>query len=272
MSAPIFDSRRDRARGWSLLLVILAGCTAYQPTLELWPASDASASTVSPSRSGMDAGSGSGASSGASSGSGFDIGGSRAGGTGSGAGSGSGSGGGSGSIDVEAGTPEAAGGGGSGAMSPPDASLGSSSGCTLSVTVRTLTDNGGYSPRNVGAIWIAQGSGTFVKTLARWAQSRVGELTLWNSATAAANLRRNVVDAVTSATLSSHQTHNVSWNCTDTNHAVVPDGAYRVYFEMTDDNQSGPNMFVPFTKGPNAATVSPPDATYFKGISLVFKP
>ncbi len=216
--------------------------------------------------------------SGASSGSGFDMGGSGAGGTGSGAGSGSGSGsgsGGSGSIDVEAGTPEAAatsGGGGSGAVSLPDASFGSSSGCTLSVSVRTVTDNGGYSPRNVGAIWIAQGSGTFVKTLARWAQSRIGELTLWNSATAAANLRRNVVDAVTSATLSSHQTHNVSWNCTDTNHAVVPDGAYRVYFEMTDDNQSGPNMFVPFTKGPTAATVSPPDATYFKGISLVFKP
>jgi hypothetical protein len=69
-----------------------------------------------------------------------------------------------------------------------------------------------------------------------------------------------------------HRTHNVTWNCTDVTANVVPDGAYRAYFEMTDRNASGPNMFVDFTKGPKAVSVSPPDQAYFKGINLMFTP
>jgi hypothetical protein len=138
--------------------------------------------------------------------------------------------------------------------------------------VTTVTDNGNYSPRNIGAIWVARSSGTFVKSLAVWARSRINHLTLWNSATRAAGLGGNTVDAITSATLSSHQTHNVTWNCADTKEVAVPDGAYRVYFEMTDDNVTGPNMYVDFAKGPSPLTVSPPDAQYFKGIKLVFTP
>jgi hypothetical protein len=160
--------------------------------------------------------------------------------------------------------------------SGPDASAregaASGGGCSLSVTVTTVTDNGNYSPRNIGAIWIANGSGAFVKTLAAWAGQRISHLTMWGSVTAAAGMSRNTVDAVTGATLSSHRTHNVSWNCTDTNESVVPDGPYRVYFEMTDRNASGPNSFVAFTKAPMSQTLMPPDATYFKQISVVFSP
>jgi hypothetical protein len=136
----------------------------------------------------------------------------------------------------------------------------------------TVTDNGTFSPNNVGAIWIAQQSGTFVKTLAVWAATRMSRLTMWNSVTSQAGLNRNTVDAVTGATLPSHETHMVSWNCTDTNEATVPDGAYRVYFEMADSNSSGPNTYVDFTKGPTGQTLTPPDATYFIGINLVFVP
>jgi hypothetical protein len=145
-------------------------------------------------------------------------------------------------------------------------------GCSLSVTVTTVTDNGSFSPRNIGAIWIATGTGVFVKTLALWAANRTSHLTLWGSMTAAANLPRNAVDAITSATLSMHETHQVSWNCTNTSEKVVADGPYRVYFEMTDKNASGPNDFVAFTKGPAPESLMPPDAPYFKGISVVFVP
>jgi hypothetical protein len=149
---------------------------------------------------------------------------------------------------------------------------GSSGMCSLSVSVLTVTDNGSYSPRNVGAIWITKSDDTFVKTLAVWARTRISRLTLWNSSTSSANLDGNTVDAITGATLSSHQTHNVTWNCTDTNRKPVPDGAYRVYFEMTDKNSSGPHYSVDFMKGPAPFMTSPPDQSNFKNIKLVFTP
>jgi len=52
----------------------------------------------------------------------------------------------------------------------------------------------------------------------------------------------------------------------------VPDGAYRVYFEMTDRNGAGPNTFVSFTKGPMPFNLSPPDQNNFKNMSLVYAP
>ena len=144
--------------------------------------------------------------------------------------------------------------------------------CSLSVTVTTVTDNGEFSPANVGAIWIAQPSGAFVKTLAAWGSTRINRLTLWSSTTAQAGTSRNTVDAVTGATLQSHKSHSVSWTCTDTNEAIVPDGAYRVYFEMDDSNSPGPNTYVDFTKGPSGQTLTPADAPNFTGIQLVFVP
>lgn len=149
---------------------------------------------------------------------------------------------------------------------------GTSGSCSLSVTVTTVTANGNYSPRNVGAIWIARDNAAYVKTLAVWARQRISRLTLWNSTTSQAGLSDNTVDAITGATLSNHQTHKVSWNCTDTSRSLVPDGAYRVYFEMTDKNGAGPNTFVSFTKGPMPFNLSPPDQNNFKGMSLVYTP
>jgi hypothetical protein len=148
---------------------------------------------------------------------------------------------------------------------------GTSQSC-LSVIVTTVTANGNYSPRNVGAIWIASDNGAFIKTLAVWARQRISRLTLWRSTTFQAGLGNNTVDAITGATLSNHQTHQVSWNCTDATRKPVPDGGYRVYFEMTDRNGSGPNTFVTFTKGPIPFNQSYPDQSNFKGLSLVYAP
>jgi hypothetical protein len=79
------------------------------------------------------------------------------------------------------------------------------------------------------------------------------------------------VDAVSSATLTAHRTHNVTWNCEDYSGQLVPDGAYRVYFEVTDSNNSGPNHFETFTKGATAA-MAQASATNFNGIVLTFTP
>jgi hypothetical protein len=144
--------------------------------------------------------------------------------------------------------------------------------CSLEATVTTVTDGGRYSPRNVGAIWIEDGSGRFVKTLAVWAKRRIDRLHAWEDVTSQAGLGENTVDAVTGATLSSHKTHQVSWDCTDTMEQRVPDGSYSVHFEMTDQNSSGPTASVDFTKGSSALTLTPPDEANFKGIKVVFTP
>jgi hypothetical protein len=242
------DGKRRRPP-WGLVLAVLVSCDSYQPVVELWPNSAVA-----------------------------DV----------------GTGGGSQTPDVGAAIPDAStattgneGGAEAAEMASQDATSGddggtsafvpdeggiSSATCSLSVTVTTVTDNGNYSPRNIGAIWIATGSGAFVKTLAVWASRRISHLTMWGSATAQAGRSRNTVDAITGATLSSHQTHKVTWNCSDTTKAKVRGGPYRVYFEMTDDNLSGPNMFVNFTMGSTPFNLSPPNGMYFMGINLVYAP
>jgi hypothetical protein len=238
------------------------GCSGqFQPSVEVWPGSDASTGIESPP-AGDDAGGSSSSSSGGSSGS-------------SGGGSGSSSGGSpgkpGGTVDAGKTQPRDAGtSGGGGADSGPGSAPGTP--CSLAVTVTTLSDHGSYSPENVGAIWIATSSGTWVKTLKVWGTIRVGHLNAWNSATASAGFTNRTVDAITGATLSSFQTHMVTWNCTDDTRTAVPDGAYRVYFETADSNAAGPNSYVDFTKGAAAQTLSPSDATYFKSIKLVFTP
>ena len=153
------------------------------------------------------------------------------------------------------------------AAAPVEPAAGGTGMCSLSVTVTTASTGGQFAPRNIGAIWITNSSGAFVKTLAKWAAVRQQYLTAWN-----ASSKANVVDAVTSATLSSHQTHKVTWNCTDASKAQVADGAYKVNFELTDKDATGPNYSAAFTKGPTGATVTPADASSFKSISVVFTP
>jgi len=53
------------------------------------------------------------------------------------------------------------------------ASDGGTPGSCLSVTVTTVTANGNYSPRNVGAIWIARRQWALRQTLAVWARQRI---------------------------------------------------------------------------------------------------
>jgi hypothetical protein len=170
---------------------------------------------------------------------------------------------------------ETAGGGNSTGGSSATASAGSSatasSTCSLSVSVTTTAPGGRYQPRNVGAIWIADDSGGFIKSLDVWGNRRLSHVTAWNAATRAAGVPGNKVDAVSSATLTAHRAHNVSWNCEDYDGQAVPDGSYRVYFEVTDSNNSGPNHFETFTKGSTASTAQA-SATNFNGIVLTFTP
>lgn len=145
--------------------------------------------------------------------------------------------------------------------------------CSLSVKVTTATENGEYEPRNVGAIWLADDeAGKFIRTLEVWAEEREGDLPEWNTATEDANVPRSRVDIVSQATLDDHEAHTATWNCKDFEDMSIPDGIYRVYFEMTENDGGGPFRFETFTKGPAAVTLTPADDTHFKAIELSFKP
>jgi hypothetical protein len=147
----------------------------------------------------------------------------------------------------------------------------SSQSCKLSVTVTTTAPGGNYQPRNVGAIWIADSNGKFLKSLEVWGAQRLSRVVAWNAATKAAGASGNKVDAITSATLSSHKTHKATWNCTDYKQATVPDGSYRVYFEVADSNSGGPNIFETFTKGSSPATTTA-SMSNFQNITIAFTP
>jgi hypothetical protein len=160
---------------------------------------------------------------------------------------------------------------GGGGAPAPGASSTSSATCALEVSVTTVSPGGRYAPRNVGAIWVADASGQFIKSLDVWGNRRLSHVEAWNTATAAAGVPGNVVDAVTGATAVAHGAHLASWDCSDFSGQVVPDGDYRVYFEVTESNGAGPNTFAKFTKGAAAASVQT-GAASFSDIALTFTP
>lgn len=142
----------------------------------------------------------------------------------------------------------------------------STTGGELTFTIRTVTAGGNYSPKHVLAIWI-ENDGDFIKTRKAMANQRKQYLYTWKNAS-----NYNVVDAITGSTLTTHQTHTVSWDCTDLDGDIVPDGEYDVYAEFTDKHAQGPLYTLSFTKGPDGVSFSPADETYFKDIELDFIP
>ncbi len=99
------------------------------------------------------------------------------------------------------------------------------------------------------------------------AEKRKQYLYTWNS-----NSGGDVTDANTGATLSSHQTHTVTWDCTDKDGTIVADGEYKVYVEFTEAHEQGPLRMIAFTKGPEAVSLSPDDDANFKDQTLLFEP
>ncbi len=136
----------------------------------------------------------------------------------------------------------------------------------MTFTVRTVESGGNYAPKHVLAIWIEDDNG-FVKTRLARANNRKQYLYMWRAAS-----NYNVTDAITGATLSSHITHTVSWDCKDLNGMEVADGNYHVYVEFTDKHAQGPFKMLTFIKGPEPQHIQPFNETYFKDMDLEWVP
>jgi len=133
----------------------------------------------------------------------------------------------------------------------------------LTFRVTTAPYGGRYAPKNIGAIWVETSTGTFVKTLKRWARIRARYLTRF-----AASSRNDLTDAVTGATLARHTSHEVKWNLTDRAKASVKDGQYRLAIEMTDRDGPGALLYVPFTFGASPARLTPNTTKKFLSMEL----
>lgn len=127
----------------------------------------------------------------------------------------------------------------------------------------TTTSTGNFSPKHVIAIWIEKADGTFIKTKLKRAATRVQYLNQW-----VAKSGSNVVDATTSATVSSHQTENITWNGTDVNGSIVPDGDYLLWIQMAWANTNGPTYSIPFTKGLSNVHLTPANQTNYLNMVL----
>lgn len=136
----------------------------------------------------------------------------------------------------------------------------------VTFTVKTITDNGNFAPKHVLAIWVEDDQG-FVKTRKLRANQRKKYLYTWRSVSG-----DNVVDATTGATMSSHQTHTIIWDCTDVDGNVVPDGDYTIYIEFTEKHAQGPIASFTFTKSIEEQHLTPDDEENFINISLDFIP
>lgn len=136
----------------------------------------------------------------------------------------------------------------------------------VTFTATTSNPGGTYNPKHVLAIWIEK-NGVFVKTRKAMANARKQWLLKWKAAS-----NYNVTDAITGPTLTSHQTHTVTWDCKDLSGNVVVDGDYTVILEFTDKHSQGPFVEVTFNKGTQPVTMNPANQTYIKNISLTYTP
>lgn len=142
----------------------------------------------------------------------------------------------------------------------------------VTFSVRTVTNNGTYSPRNVVAVWVKDVQGNFIISRKVMAANRKKHLVQWVSSSG-----NSVVNAVTGATLSSHQQHTINWDCRDQQGNLVSDGDYEIFVEFTERNSAnggaaGPSTKVLFTKGTDAVVLTPSNLDFFKDIQLNYAP
>lgn len=140
-------------------------------------------------------------------------------------------------------------------------------GGTVDISVTTKPNGDGYSPKHVLAIWIEDSEGGFVKTLKLRGDKRKQYLYTWNDAASG-----NTTDATTGSTLSSHQTHSVSWNCSDVSGETVADGEYQCMIEYTSEHAQGPKTALSFNISAESFAAQPEDLTYFTAMDIVFTP
>ena len=85
----------------------------------------------------------------------------------------------------------------------------------------------------------------------------------------------DMMDAMSSATIRTHQMHTVTWNMMNAEQQLVPDGEYVAKLEMTESrarDRAGPVVEIKFTKGAMPQMVEGANQASFTGIVLRYTP
>lgn len=141
---------------------------------------------------------------------------------------------------------------------------------TLEFTTQPLGQHKTYTPTNVGAVWIEDGSKNHIKTLDVWADERLPALFVWRKRGCA----RLEVDAISGATRPDHsQPHQARWEGDDLHGNPVPDGTYRLNIEVTETEGDYSSWSeIEFQKGTQAFTEMPADHPAHKGLRITYAP
>jgi hypothetical protein len=132
--------------------------------------------------------------------------------------------------------------------------------------VTTLAQGGFYQPRNIGAIWVQDSSGKFMKSLEVWAGIRSRYLSKYSSARGGMP-----VDVTASATLNSHKAHHAMWNLKDRSGQAAPPGKYTLVIEVTDTDFTGKFDTIDFDTSQGPQQLTPPNATYYTTLKVTLQ-
>ena len=142
---------------------------------------------------------------------------------------------------------------------------------SLTFSCATDAPSGTWGTKHVLAIWIqdTQNPSKFVKTRAKYGHED-DHLTSWSAISG-----KNLVDAITGATLTSYDTRSVIWDGTDVNSNVVADGTYKVFIEMgwgrDKTTQHAVTSFT-FTKGADLVQLTPAGDSNYSDVMIEWKP
>jgi len=150
---------------------------------------------------------------------------------------------------------------------------------TLTFSFTQVAHSPCYSgSKNVLAVWIETGTGTFVKTRLRYVGGGTSDhLPIWSvNAGGTANncLSANTTGATTGATLTSFGAKSFTWDGKNSAGTMMADGAYKVAVEETWDHGTSATVttYYTFTKGTSADIQTPATDANFSNISLHWQP
>ena len=142
----------------------------------------------------------------------------------------------------------------------------------LTLSVSTSEAGGNYAPRNVVAIWVEDGAGNFLKTLLAYADNRKTHLNIWEESTTAFGSPFNSVDAITGATKPNHDIRTCTWDGTDVDGNLLPDGEYYITIELTDKNSTGNHTIYLVNKTDTLNSASYLDSPSFSDVTIGWTP
>jgi hypothetical protein len=146
---------------------------------------------------------------------------------------------------------------------------------TLTVEFTSSRLGGKYGPRNVGAVWVEDTQGHYVRTLELWGgpENRTS-VTSWYANACLTDPTLASPDVLTSATLPGPATHKAHWDTRTFRGKLVADGVYRLSIQLTENQifPEGPQLTVEFEKRRDRWTLSPAAPRGFGSVALEYVP